>query len=120
MKASVRLLVAAVLCASFALIQPAQADDTTATSTITQIKVVDVGSNNYKLFHGAIWLEYDKAEYNYRWGGKHCNGKSLSDMNISLLFAAFRSKYSVNVDYETIKYRKTTYRCITGFTVTRS
>jgi hypothetical protein len=119
MKASVRLLVAAALCASFALVQPVHAD-TTATSTITQIKVVDEGSDNYKLFHGAVWLEYDKAEYNYRWGGKHCDGKSLSDMNISLLFAAFRSKYSVNMDYETVKYRKSSYRCVTGFTVTRS
>ena len=119
MKASVRLLALAAVCASFVLVAPARAE-TTATSTITQIKVVDKGSESYKLFHGAIWLEHDKSEYNYRWGGKHCDGNGLSDMNISLLFAAFRSKDSVNVDYEDVKYNKASYRCITGFTITRS
>jgi hypothetical protein len=96
------------------------AADTTATSTITQIKVLSPADDNHRLFHGAIWLEYDKQTFNYRWGGAHCNGANLTDLQVSLLFAAFRSKYSITIDYTTREYKKQSYRCITGFTVTRS
>ena len=80
-------------------INPALADETTATSTVVRIQVVDRASVNYRFFHGALWLEYDKDKFNYRWGGLHCGKKGLSDLNVGLLFAAFRSKYGVTVDY---------------------
>ncbi len=112
--------VAATIAATTAFARLAVADTkTTATSVITQIKVLDVGDANYKLFHGAVWLEYDKATANYRWGGEHCNGEGLSDLNVGLLFSAFRAKYSVSIDYKLTKHKKRTYRCITGFSVTR-
>lgn len=96
------------------------AADTTATSTITQIKVLAPADDSYRLFHGAIWLEYDKQTFNYRWGGAHCGNAGITDLQVSLLFAAFRSKYSITIDYESRTYKKQSYRCITGFTVTRS
>ncbi len=97
---------------------PARAE-TTATSTITQIKVLEKSDENYRLFHGALWLDYDKATSNYRWGGAHCKNQGLSDLNISLLFSAFRAKYSVTIDYRVVSYRQRQYRCITGFSITR-
>jgi len=115
-----RLAAAATLAAAAFLVAPRPAAaDTTATSTIAQIKVVEKGDAAYALYHGAVWLEYDKATYNYRWGGAHCHDQGLSDLNISLLFAAFRSRYSVTVDYVENEYKERTYRCITGFSVTR-
>ncbi len=93
--------------------------ETTPNSTITQIKVVEASDAKYRLFHGAIWLELDKATKNYRWGGAHCGNKGLSDINVSLLFAAFRSRHSVLIDYRVNNYKKHGYRCITGFTVSR-
>ena len=84
-----------------------------------ELKVLERSDASYKLYHGAIWLEYDKATFNYRWGGAHCSEQSLSDINISLLFAAFRAKYSVTIDYVENEYKERTYRCITGFSVTR-
>jgi hypothetical protein len=112
--------VAAVAVAAAILSVPAPvAADTTATSTIAQLKVLERGDASYKLYHGAIWLEYDKATFNYRWGGAHCSEQGLSDINISLLFAAFRAKYSVTIDYVENEYKERTYRCITGFSVTR-
>jgi hypothetical protein len=95
------------------------AAETTATSTITQIKMVEKSHSNYRLFHGAIWLDYDKATQNYRWGGAHCKNQGIGDLNLSLLFAAFRSKFSVNIDYKEMRYQDREYRCITGFSVTR-
>jgi hypothetical protein len=112
--------VAAVAVAAALLFAPAPAAaDTTATSTIAQLKVLERADPSYKLYHGAIWLEYDKATFNYRWGGAHCGEQGLSDINISLLFAAFRAKYSVTIDYVDHEYKERTYRCITGFSVTR-
>ena len=109
----------AAACAATLTSTRLAAADTTPITVITQIKVVDVGDSNYKLFHGALWLEHDKATFNYRWGGEHCNGEGLSDLNVTLLFSAFRSKDSVSVDYKECKHQKRTYRCITGFSVTR-
>jgi hypothetical protein len=117
---TIRRLAALAALAGLLAWSPAAAHaETTATSTITQIKVLDKSHPNYRLFHGAIWLDYDKATHNYRWGGAHCKNQGMSDLNLSMLFAAFRSKYSVTIDYKVMSYRKSTYRCIIGFSVTR-
>lgn len=117
---TVKSLAIAAAIAALSLTAPTSARaETTASSTITQIKVLEKSSPNYRLFHGAIWLDYDKATHNYRWGGAHCKNQNLSDLNLSLMFAAFRSKYTVTIDYKTMSYKSTTYRCITGFSVTR-
>jgi len=114
-----RRLALAVL-ASLALAPVAARADTTATSSIAQIKVLEPGDKNFRLFHGAIWLEYDKASYNYRWGGLECKGRELSDSSIQLLFASFKSEYSVTLEYVVSEHEQKQYRCITGFTVAKS
>lgn len=120
MRCTFRSLAAAAVIAGLATWAPTPAAaETTATSTVTQIKVLEKSSENYRKYHGAIWLEYDKARYNYRWGGAHCKNSGLSDLNLSLLFAAFRSKYSVTIEYRVNTYKNRSYRCITGFVVTR-
>ena len=61
------LIVAAVaLDAALASAPPPAVADTTASSTIAQIKVVERSDASHKLYRGAIWLDYDKATYNYR------------------------------------------------------
>src|SRR5512142_2520440 len=69
--------------------------DTTSTTSVSQLMVLEPGDASYKLFHGAVWLEIDKATTNYRWGGLQCKGRDLSDSSVQLLFAAFRSEYQV-------------------------
>jgi len=108
-----------ILLASLLAPRVARAD-TTATSSIAQVKILEPGDKNYRLFHGAIWLEYDKANYNYRWGGLECKGRELSDSSIQLLFASFKSEYSVTVEYVISEHEQKQYRCITGFTVAKS
>ena len=98
---------------------PVARADQTATSTISQIKVLSPSDSRYRLFHGAVWLQVDKATQNYRWGGKHCAGGGLSESSLALLFAAFSAKHSVTIDYDVRRYRKQISRCITGFTVAR-
>ena len=116
-----RLLpLALVLMAGAALPRTAAADETTATSSIAQLMVLEPGDKNYKNFHGAIWLEYDKASYNYRWGGLQCKGRELSESSIQLLFASFKSEYQVTLEYEVSEHKSKTYRCITGFSVSKS
>ncbi|HEX5097117.1 MAG TPA: hypothetical protein VFX21_13915, partial [Acidimicrobiia bacterium] len=51
-----------------ALASPVAAD-TTSTTSVSQLMVLEPGDASYKLFHGAIWLDIDKATTNYRWGG---------------------------------------------------
>ena len=106
----ITLLVAAV---------PAHAD-TTATSTITQVQILETSDKEYELYHGVLWLDYDKSQHNYRWGGKHCGGDGISEVNLTLLFAAFRSRYKVTLRYKNKLFEGATYRCVTGFVVARS
>lgn len=94
--------------------------ESSATTSIAQLMILEPGDASYKLFHGAVWLEYDKAQTNYRWGGLECKGRDLSDNSIQLLFAAFRSEYQVTVEYVTAEYKQKQYRCLTGFTIKRS
>jgi hypothetical protein len=89
---------------------------TTATSTISQMTVLAKSHPSYEQFHGAIWLEYDKARENYRWGGKQC-GADLSDIEVSMLFAAFRAKQSLSVEYSVRRGSDRSIRCLTGFTL---
>jgi hypothetical protein len=118
MKFSVRTWIVVALAASVLATTPALAD-TTASSTIAQMTVLTAGDSNHKLYHGAIWLHYDKANHNYRWGGEQCGDKGLTDTHVGMLFAAFRSKYSVTVLYKKRLSKQGQVRCITGFTVSR-
>jgi hypothetical protein len=103
------------------LVAPAPAAaDSTATSSIAQLMVLEPGDRNYKNFHGAIWLEHDKASYNYRWGGLQCKGRELSDSSVQILFASFKSEYAVTLEYEVAEHKSKQYRCITGFTVSKT
>lgn len=94
--------------------------ETTAPTSINRLMVLEPGDEAYKLFHGAVWLDADKATWNYRWGGLQCKGRDLSDTSVQLLFAAFRSEYQVAVEYVTSEYKGKQYRCLTGFTISKS
>ena len=94
--------------------------DTTPVTSVAQLMVLEPGDSSYKLFHGAVWLEADKASVNYRWGGLQCKGRELSDTSIQLLFAAFRAEYQVKLEYVITDYKDKQYRCVTGFTVSKS
>lgn len=94
--------------------------DSTATSSIAQVFILEDGDKNYKNYHGAIWLDYDKADYNYRWGGLQCKGRDLSPASIEILFASFKSEYQVTLEYVESSVNSKTYRCITGFTISKT
>ena len=94
--------------------------DTTTTTSVSQMMVLEPGDSSYKLFHGAVWLDADKATTNYRWGGLQCKGRDLSDTSIQVLFAAFRSEYTVKLEYVLADYKDKQYRCVTGFTISKS
>jgi hypothetical protein len=94
--------------------------DTTARTSIAQLMVLEPGDGSYKLFHGAVWLDVDKASTNYRWGGVQCKGRELGDTSIQLLFAAFRSEYQVQLEFVITDYKEKQYRCVTGFTISKS
>lgn len=111
-------LVAAVAC-SVALTASATADTTPSTS-VSQLMVLEPGDASYKLFHGAVWLDADKATTNYRWGGLQCKGRDLSDNSIQLLFAALRSEYQVKLEFVIVDYKDKQYRCVTGLTVSKA
>ena len=122
MKPSIRLGALSVLATLtlLAVAVPAGADvNTTATSTITQVQILEPADKQYKLYHGVLWLDYDKSQFNYRWGGKHCSQQTLSETNLTFLFAAFRSQHKVTIRYKNRLHNGTTYRCITGFIVAR-
>jgi hypothetical protein len=94
--------------------------DTTPTTSIAQLMVLEPCDASYKLFHGAVWLDHDKASWNYRWGGLQCKGRELSDTSVQLLFASFRSEYQVTLEYVVSEYKGKSYRCVTGLTISKS
>jgi hypothetical protein len=110
--------VASVFCLC-ALASIASAD-TTPTTSVSQLMILEPGDASYKLFHGAVWLDADKATTNYRWGGLQCKGRDLSDNSVQLLFAAFRSEYQVRLEFVISEYKDKQYRCVTGLTVSKS
>ena len=97
----------------------ARAESTSVTS-VAQLMVLEPGDASYKLFHGAVWLDADKASVNYRWGGLQCKGRELSDTSIQLLFASFRSEYQVKLEYVVTDFKDKQFRCVTGFTVSKT
>ncbi|MDB4958704.1 MAG: hypothetical protein JWO36_6273 [Myxococcales bacterium] len=101
-------------------LSPAARADTTTTTSVAQLMVLEPGDGSYKLFHGAVWLDVDKASTNYRWGGLQCKGRELGDTSIQLLFAAFRSEYQVKLEFVITDYKDKQYRCVTGFTISKS
>ncbi len=116
MNASTKLA-CGVLLAAMLSPQPAAAAST-PTTTVSAIKVVAKDTPQYELQHGVLWLAHDKARFTYRWGGAYC-GTSLSEMKVSMLFAAMRSKHNVDIDFSIRTHKGKRYRCITGFTIRR-
>src|SRR6476620_1095970 len=98
------------LCLALGAASPVARADTTATTAIAQLMVLEPGDTSYKLFHGAVWLDIDKASTNYRWGGLQCKGRDLSDSSVQLLFAAFRSEYTVKLEFVITEYKDKQYR----------
>ena len=94
--------------------------DTTSATSVNSLMVLEPGDASYKLFHGAVWLESDKDSTNYKWGGLQCKGRDLSDSSVQVLFAAFRSEYRIKLEYVVSEYKDKQYRCVTGFTVSKS
>ena len=54
-----------LVCLALAYALPAHAD-TTATTSVAQLMVLEPGDASYKLFHGAVWLDSDKAIHSAR------------------------------------------------------
>ena len=108
-----------LVCLALAYALPARAD-TTAITSVAQLMVLEPGDSSYKLFHGAVWLDHDKAAWNYRRGGLQCKGRELSDTSVQLLMSAFRADYQVTVEYVVTDYKGKPYRCLTGFTISKS
>jgi hypothetical protein len=113
-----RGVVAVTVCLGLAAPAVAVAD-TSHTTTIAQVMVVEAGHKDYKQFHGAIWLEIDKATTNYRWGGAQCAGKDVSESTVQLLFAAFRGGDQVTLEYSVVGNKDKPYRCVTAVTFSK-
>ncbi len=114
------LLATAAISAGLASTAPRlAAADTTPTSTVAQLMLLEPGDSSYRLFHGAVWLVLDKASTNYRWGGLQCKGRELSETSLQILYAAYRNGDQVTLEYVTSEYNQKQYRCITGFTIAK-
>jgi hypothetical protein len=113
-------IVACSLAIALGLLSAPARADSTATTSIAQLMVLEPGDASYKLFHGAVWLDADKAAWNYRWGGLQCKGRELSDTSIQLLFAAFRAEYRVALEYVQVDYKGKPFRCVTGLVITKT
>lgn len=113
------LLVALAFCFLARSARSAQAE-TTPTSNVAQLMLLEPGDSSYRLFHGAIWLVLDKATTNYRWGGLQCKGREMSETSIQILYAAYRNGDQVTLEYVASDYNQKQFRCLTGFTIAKA
>ena len=93
--------------------------DTSPTSGVAQLMVVEAGDASYRLFHGAVWLDSDKASTNYRWGGLQCKGREIGAASLELLMLAMRTDYQVTLEYVASQLESETYRCVTAVTLSK-
>src|SRR3954451_21957950 len=100
----------ALAIASTSLLAPSARAETTPTTAVSQLMVLEPGDSSYKLFHGAVWLDTDKATTNYRWGGLQCKGCDVSDASVQILVAAYRSGDQVKLEYVVNVYKDKDYR----------
>jgi len=70
--------------------------------------------------HGAVGLGIGRGRTNPRVGGPQGKGRDLAESRVQILFAAFRSEYQVALEYVVSELKGKTYRCITGFTISKS
>lgn len=113
------LLVALAFCFLTGSARSAHAE-TTPTSNVAQLMLLEPGDSSYRLFHGAIWLVLDKATTNYRWGGLQCKGREMSETSIQILYAAYRNGDQVTLEYVASDYNQKQFRCLTGFTIAKA
>jgi hypothetical protein len=113
------VLVALAFCFLARSARLAQAE-TTPTSSVAQLMLLEPGDSSYRLFHGAIWLVLDKATTNYRWGGLQCKGREMSETSIQILYAAYRNGDQVTLEYVASEYNQKQFRCLTGFTIAKA
>jgi hypothetical protein len=124
LRLTLRLPLAALSLCAFLLTSalwatPARAEST-PTSTVAQLMLLEPGDSSYRLFHGAIWLVLDKATTNYRWGGLQCKGREMSETSIQILYASYRNGDQVTLEYVTSEYNSKQFRCLTGFTIAKA
>jgi hypothetical protein len=116
-----RGVLSATLLALAALVTGSVASaDTTLSASVSQLMLLEPGDASYKLFHGAVWLDSDKATTNYRWGGLQCKGRDLGDNSVQILYAAYRAGDAVKLEFVITDYKDKQYRCVTGFTISKS
>jgi hypothetical protein len=115
-----RRCLAVVLLAAGTLWTASVRAETTPTSNVAQLMLLEPGDSSYRLFHGAIWLSLDKASTNYRWGGLQCKGRELSETSIQILYASYRNGDEVTLEYVTSEYNQKQFRCVTGFTIAKA
>jgi len=113
------VLVALAFCFLAGSARSAHAE-TTPTSSVAQLMLLEPGDSSYRLFHGAIWLVLDKATTNYRWGGLQCKGREMSETSIQILYAAYRNGDQVTLEYVASDYNQKQFRCLTGFTIAKA
>jgi hypothetical protein len=119
MPTTIRPLLIAALLVSTLWASPARAEST-PTSSLAQLMLLEPGDSSYRLFHGAVWLVLDKATTNYRWGGLQCKGREVSETSIQILYAAYRAGDQVSLEYVSSEYNGKQFRCLTGFTIAKA
>jgi hypothetical protein len=115
-----RVLATSLAFAALATVTAVAGADTTPATSVSQLMLLEPGDASYKLFHGAVWLESDKATTNYRWGGLQCKGRDLGDNSVQILYAAYRAGDAVKLEFVITDYKDKQYRCVTGFTISKS
>ncbi len=113
MKAHALIVGGALLLAGVAHAEPSP------TSGVAQLMIVEPGDASYRLFHGTVWLESDKASTNYRWGGLQCKGRDISDVSVQLLLASLRGDYQVTLEFVTSQLEADSFRCVTAVTLSK-
>jgi len=117
---SVRLSVSLFAAALVILPSTTFADSTGNSGVVIALTVHESTSDDYGTHRGRVMIregaEPGSAQTEYRWGGTLCQGRNLTEANISLLMDAFRSRSDAQL-IPRYKNGQAGIRCLTSFTI---
>ncbi len=111
-----RVMKGAALAAVVLVPAVAYADADGLKGTVASVTVNETYADDYSAERGNLIVNEGSVARKYQWGGTACNGKNLSEANISLLFRALEATDKLEV-VPSYKGGAGGARCLVGFRV---
>lgn len=92
----------------------AYADTDGSAGTVASVTINESSADDYTIERGNLVINEGATTRKYQWGGAACNGKNLTDANVTLLVEAMRARTELQI-VPSYKSGINSVRCLVGF-----